>query len=248
MNDNQLLGYRLEQAAFNAWTPAQTLIHNGWVVRLDSGYTGRANSVTPQGVALPPFEAQVGSCEELYRERELPPVFRLTTLEDYSGLDAFLEERGYAHTSPTIVMVAPCDGSSTPYLHQLPLDEWLPYYDAHSERVNTQAHRAILERINTSHLYASLQIDGSIVAVGLGVLSEELFGLFDIVVVKELRARGYGKELVNGMLAWGKANGAKTAYLQVTGQNTIAQRLYRQLGFSEAYYYHYRRYHEVSTS
>jgi ribosomal protein S18 acetylase RimI-like enzyme len=241
MNDHQLLGYRLEQAAFNAWLPAQTILHNGWVVRLDSGYTGRANSVTPQGVAVPPFENQVASCEALYRERGLSPMFRLTTLEDYSGLDAFLEECGYTHTSATTVMVAPCEGVSTPHLHHLPLDEWLPYYDAHSERVNTEAHRAILERIATPHLYASLQIDGSIVAVGLGVVADDLFGLFDIVVAKESRGRGYGKQLVNGMLAWGNTNGAHTAYLQVTGQNTIAQRLYKQLGFSEAYYYHYRR-------
>jgi GNAT superfamily N-acetyltransferase len=241
MNDHHVLGYRLEQAAFEAWLPATTILHNGWVVRLDSGYTGRANSVTPQGVALPPFEAQVAFCEELYRERGLSPMFRLTTLEAYSGLDAFLEERGYTHTSPTIVMVAPCEGVTTPHLQPLPLEEWLPYYDAYSDRVNTQAHRAILERIATPHLYASLQIDGDIVAVGLGVLSEALFGLFDIVVAKDVRGRGYGKALVQGMLAWGNANGATTAYLQVTGQNSIAQQLYRQLGFSEAYYYHYRR-------
>jgi len=241
MHNYLSFGYRLEQEAFNAWLPAHTILHHGWVVRLDSGYTGRANSVTPQGVASPPFEAQVVFCEALYRERGLSPMFRLTTLEDYSGLDAFLGERGYAYTSPTAVMTAPCVGVDTLHLIEMTVDEWLPHYDKHSERVNTPAHHAILARIATPHLYASLLIDGKIVAVGLGVVADDLFGLFDIVVAAEQRGKGYGKALVNGMLAWGSRYGAKTAYLQVTAQNTIAQRLYQKLSFSEAYRYHYRR-------
>jgi N-acetylglutamate synthase len=241
MNPDTVFGYRLEQAAFEAWLPAHTLIHQGWVIRLDSGYTGRANSVTPQGAAPPPFEAQVTFCEALYRERGLSPMFRLTTLEDYSELDRFLEARGYTHTSPTMVMSASCEGVYTPHLSPLSVEAWLPFYDRYSERVNTDGHRAILARITTPHLYASLQIDGQVIGVGLGVLNGELFGLFDIVIAQEWRGKGYGRALVKGMLAWGKANGAETAYLQVTGQNTTAQRLYRQLGFTEVYYYHYRR-------
>lgn len=241
MNHTASFEYRLEQAAFHAWLPAQTLVHQGWVIRVDTGYTGRANSVTPQGAATPPFEEQVTFCETLYRERGLSPLFRLTTLEDYSELDRFLETRGYTHTSPTMVMSAPCKGSDTPHLQARTLDEWLPHYDRYTERVNTRAHRAILERIATPHLYASFQIEDQIIGVGLGVMNEELFGLFDIVVAPEWRGKGYGKALVGGMMAWGQANGATTAYLQVTGQNTIAQNLYRQLGFTETYYYHYRK-------
>lgn len=241
MNENSSFGYRLEQAAFHAWSPAQTLIHQGWVIRLDSGYTGRANSVTPQGVAIPPFDAQVDYCESLYHERGLPPIFRLTSLDDYSELEVFLGERGYAHTSDTLVMTAPCKGQSSPYSVPLPLDEWLPHYNAHSDKIDTGAHRTILERIQTPHLYAALQVAGEIVAVGLGVVEADLFGLFDIVVAHPERGKGYGKGLVQSMMAWGAEQGATTAYLQVTGQNTIAQRLYRQLGFTDAYYYHYRR-------
>lgn len=241
MNDHQIPGYRLEQAAFNAWLPAQTIILNGWVVRLDSGYTGRANSVTPQGIAIPPFEAKVAHCEQLYRGRGLAPMFRLTTLENYSDLDDFLARRSYIHTSPTTVMIAPCTGAMTPLVRTLTLDEWLPLYDGHSMRVSPAAHHAILKRITTPCMFASLEVDGASVAVGLGVLADDLFGLFDIVVTPDARGRGHGRALLQGMLAWGREHGAITAYLQVTVQNTAARRLYDSLGFRDVYQYHYRK-------
>ena len=42
-------------------------------------------------------------------------------------------------------------------------------------------------------------------------------------------------------MAWGRENGATTAYLQVVDANAVARRLYQTLGFEDAYKYHYRR-------
>ena len=74
----------------------------------------------------------------------------------------------------------------------------------------------------------------------MGVLQSEYVGLFDIVTDPAFRGRGYARQVVNGILAWGKQNKAQRAYLQVEIGNTPAQHLYTKLGFTENYQYWYR--------
>lgn len=77
-------------------------------------------------------------------------------------------------------------------------------------------------------------------AVGLAVVDGGWLGLFDIAVAPERRRSGLARALTAAMLAWGAAEGATGAYLQVHSENAPALALYRGLGFDEAYRYHYR--------
>jgi ribosomal protein S18 acetylase RimI-like enzyme len=88
--------------------------------------------------------------------------------------------------------------------------------------------------------YILLRDDRGACACSLGVLQEKHLGLFDIVVDERARRRGHGRNLVGSLLAWGKAHGADTAYLQVIANNTPARKLYEQFGFVEQYNYWYR--------
>ena len=100
--------------------------------------------------------------------------------------------------------------------------------------------RQLLGLIAPETRFAALWLDGRIAACGLGVLQAGHIGLFDIAVAPELRRRGYGQRLVEGLLAWGKGAGAHTAYLQVMLNNAPALRLYEKVGFREIYQYWYR--------
>ena len=78
------------------------------------------------------------------------------------------------------------------------------------------------------------------VAWGLAVDEGGRVGLFDIVTLPQARRQGAARRLVEALLAWGQAAGAREAYLQVMAANSAAIALYRSLGFVEAYRYHYR--------
>ena len=67
-----------------------------------------------------------------------------------------------------------------------------------------------------------------------------MIGFHQIVVRPEARGRGAGRLLMTSLLAWGHAQGASRAYIQVEADNEAAKALYRSLGLSEAYRYHYR--------
>ncbi len=108
----------------------------------------------------------------------------------------------------------------------------------------SDAHRKTLREILTNiiprHCFVSSTSNGRVVACGLGVLQSGYIGLFDIVTDPEFRRRGYGQQVINSILAWGKENQAKMAYLQVMLNNPPALQLYTKLGFREQYQYWYR--------
>ncbi|GHO79147.1 N-acetyltransferase [Ktedonobacter sp. SOSP1-85] len=237
---------RIEEAGLNSWPALQQLFFDGWIIRFAQGYTKRANSVTPLYPSLLTAQEKIAYCERLYTEQQLPTIFRLPSFSTESQqLDQMLAERGYQYLDRTFVWSTQLslDGDANkPALHALSLETWLPIYLQWSERyVELQhLHRELLEHIASPLIYAALYQQGVPVACGLGVLEHEALGLFDIVTDPGQRRQGYGTQLIKGMLAWGREQGAGHAYLQVVGDNLAAQRMYAKLGFQEAYQYWYR--------
>jgi len=237
---------RIEEAALNAWPALQQLLYDGWIARFADGYTKRANSVTPLYPASQELYDNIAFFEQVYVARHLPVVFRLPSFTAPPGLDGLLAERGYRRADETLVLARALDAEAQQLvdgsLHTLPPDEWLPLY-SHlygASLHQQQIHRALLEAILGVRALFVLRAGGEVVACGLGVQEGMYFGLFDIVTAPALRGRGYGTQLVGGMLKWARNNGAGYAYLQVVGANTPARRVYDRLGFKESYRYWYR--------
>jgi ribosomal protein S18 acetylase RimI-like enzyme len=226
----------------------------GWEVRFAGGYTGRANSVNPFGPASGDLDANLRRCEDLFRERELRPVFRITPCVDPPDLDRRLEERGYVRRSDTRVMIREPDAAPpeprTPGPRRdvdLLIEEgvtasWLQliskWVGIPPER--EPLHRAILEAIEPGAAFARVRESGRDAACGLAVREPPWVGLFDLATDPDRRGRGLGTALVSGLLGWGAAGDAPRGYLQVTADNGGAIRLYRRLGFRDAYPYWYR--------
>jgi ribosomal protein S18 acetylase RimI-like enzyme len=98
----------------------------------------------------------------------------------------------------------------------------------------------IVSRIRQRAVFATLDLDDRHVAWGLGVVERGFVGLYDIVVAPELRGIGLGRRVLTSLMAWGRDEGAHTAYLQVREDNDVARALYESLGFESAYRYRHR--------
>ena len=237
----------MEELSLNAWASLQTMLYDGWVIRFANGYTKRANSVNPLYSSNIDLEEKLQFCDSLYREKNLPAVFKLTRAVHPHDLDDRLAERGYQKDSLTSVQTVDLEVSDlqvplTSELQESLSDDWLGNFCAMSaiSEAQTETLREILLNIIPRRCFVSLTSNGRVVACGLGVLQSGYIGLFDIVTDPNFRRRGYGQQVVTSILGWGKENGAKMAYLQVMLNNPPALQLYAKLGFREHYQYWYR--------
>lgn len=87
---------------------------------------------------------------------------------------------------------------------------------------------------------ASIEIDGSIVATGLGIRDRDYIGIYAIYVSPSCWRRGYARAICSTILREAKAGGATRAYLQVVQGNEHARWLYQSLGFTDFYTYWFR--------
>jgi ribosomal protein S18 acetylase RimI-like enzyme len=223
------------------------MLYDGWLLRFAYGYTKRANSVNPLYGHSQAVQPKIERCVQIYRDKNLPPVFRLTPLAQPNDLDDTLARLGFTHQSLTsaqlldITALAPTQVAMFRYWSALS-----PEWEAHFTSLNSlsngkqAAHRAILGNITPQTCFAVLYQQNRAVACGLGVLENQYVGLFDLVTDVERRRQGFGQALITGILSWAQQNGATRAYLQVEVSNTPALNLYRRLGFVEVYQYWYR--------
>lgn len=234
----------LEELAFNAWPALQTLVLDGWLLRFADGYTKRANSANAWRPGTTPLPELVSTVETLYRDRGLRPIFRLSPLAP-AGTDGLLARHGYrSFDASSVHRAAIADVAATPgvALDTAPDAAWLGGYAAATGLAEAQL--ATLGRmLRLCHLpcaFASIDHDGAPIAFGYAVRERGHVGLFDIVTAPAQRRRGLARRIVAALMHWGAAHGAARAYLQVVDGNAPALALYRQLGFTEAYRYHYR--------
>lgn len=234
----------LEERAFNAWPSLQTVLADGWVMRFAAGYTKRANSVNAWAPGCD-IAAILAVAAPLYARAGLPLIVRLTPLTGPTA-DAELGAKGFCAIDETLVMTAPLSGPSATdpdvVIAARPDAAWSSGFAAANAvpAPHRATHDAMLAAIRWPAAFARLERDARTIAWGLGVAERGMIGLFDIVTAREARRAGAARQLVGGLLAWGRTQQATTAYLQVVATNAPAIALYRRFGFTEAYRYHYR--------
>ncbi|MEE4381661.1 MAG: GNAT family N-acetyltransferase [Pseudomonadales bacterium] len=243
----------MEEAALNAWPALREILYDGWVVRLTRGFTRRANSVTPlhPGGARP-LEERIAYCEALYARHGLPACFRLPAWPEVAPLRAALDARGYRAVGAAAVLrreLAPPPGDPRPdelsadgTVRWLEAESWL---DVYTELTGTPAalrelHALVLAGIVGECLFAVRECEDRPVACLLGVLEDDLVGLFDLATLPAARRRGHAATLVEAVAARAAGRGAREVYLQVEAANAPGLALYARLGFSRLHDYDYR--------
>lgn len=237
----------LEAASQRAWPPIAVESLHGWELRYGGAQSRRLDSVrTLAFTAAEPLDVAIAHVERWYAGFGLPPCFQVTDVAQPLDLDGRLAARGYATQSVTVIQsvdIAPVVATPTHpvelaadvsprVLDALCAAEWSPAL--------RQARRALFCRIRPARRFAVVEVDGAVAAGGLCVVDGPLAGIFSMRTQPQFRGRGLARAVLNRLAAWAQSRGAQRLYLQVEVDNTPAISLYRSVGFTDVYRYHYR--------
>ena len=242
---DRTLEWRVEEVCLNAWPALREVLLGGWVLRFSEELTRRANSANALGALA---DAHSSDCEALYRRLGQPAIFRMSTLLDPS-IDQQLEGRGYTAEGESCVLYGDLDAveaAADPQVQLLtkPSVEWFAAMATLQEHTDEQArtYRKIVGRLAVPAAFASLSVEGGVVAAAFGAIHRGLLCYESVVTSGQRRRQGYGRRIVMALTAWAKENGANAACLQVEARNIPARALYDAMGLKrELYRYHYRR-------
>jgi N-acetylglutamate synthase len=230
--------------------------YDGWVLRASQTDTRRANSITMLHVSNLPLDEKIAFCEAWYQRHGQPPIFRLTEAFAPPDLEPALHARGYVREGETSVMTAPnglgvSDAATAAFATEPPAGTRLvkrttaeAIADLHrmkgSDATMTAQDTLRQELWCGEETYLALKTINGVVAVGLARIEDGMVGIFNMRTADTQRGKGYASALVAALLAWGREQGARTAFLQVDCVNLPALSVYRRFGFVEQYRYWYR--------
>jgi len=247
----------LEELSINAWPALQTLVYDGWIIRLSGGYGNRANSINPLYPSALPLEEKFAKCKELFSSQGLLTTYKLTghgkdSPPEHGCLDQALAEMNYRVINETSMQVCAITADNTApgakaqgkiLLSDSFSEGWIQSVIAYNtiEEAHRPILRGILGNIKIEKIIARIEREGEIIACGYGAIENGYVGLYDIVVKKEERGKGHGEAVVRALLAEAHKRGIQKSYLQVMLNNPVALSLYKKLGYTEQYRYWYRK-------
>lgn len=208
-----------------------------WLLRAGDGVTERSNSAAPLGPQALFTPVPYEEIKEFYRRHNLPALIlvpeRIAPAIPGDGPEI-------------IVMTHPLDNVSeiddvhAEFLDQ-PDDDWLELYHFRGKALPRHALELLRTTIDGRMCFGRIKRDGKTVAITRGTITDSYLGYSAVEVAPKYRRQGLATELGTAMLAWGKAHGAHTAYLQVIESNAAGIGLYHKLGFVEHHRHKYVR-------
>jgi ribosomal protein S18 acetylase RimI-like enzyme len=239
---------RYEAAGFRAWPAASVQYDGTWLIRLTAGNPAkRLNSVNP----LDPSDSgrlgdRIARAARRFEAYGRPLVFRMSPLSG-TELSHYLDTQGWSHFEESLIMRMPLSGTAIDRaLDQIPLKDVGRFINAaiRTEDLDPALRPGLSEIIGSIEPRTGLFVleqDGEPVTTAICVQDNDIAGLFKIATAVEERGKGYGRRTILSALKWARSHGAREAWMQVDAENAVALSVYRSLGFTEAYRYHYRR-------
>ncbi len=243
---------RVEDAGLNASAPPQQRWLDGWLVRTLPGKARRARCINALAPGRLPLAEKLALAAPVFEAAGVPMIFRLTAFTQPPGLDNELAAMGYDVVDHTRVMICP----------QLPVASGAPRLPAGltwvaldgqlfaqavgalrgspDEHISSHALRLAHSPVPYQGFALRRETDGAILACGQLAQEGQMVGLYDVFTHESVRGQGLSSLLCERMLAVSASQGDKLAYLQVDAENEPALKVYRRLGFADAYRYHYR--------
>ena len=260
----------IEEISLNAWPSHKMELYDGWLIRFSHNYTHRTNSVTQVGASLIPIEEKIEYCEKIYENYHTPSIFKISPLLDPSFDTLLAGRGyEIQHTTEVMTMnfseFAPLPQESAEYeyygrnsglpsfvvypgnvivqLRDRITDEWIHSLFRLNGTTNPTLRRIVpsmFKAIPKETIVANIEIDGRMVASGLGILDRGHVGLYAIYVDASCRHKSFGSCICSTILSEARKKGADKAYLQVVKGNVHAKNMYRSFGFRDLYTYWFR--------
>ncbi|MEP6739365.1 MAG: GNAT family N-acetyltransferase [Caldimonas sp.] len=247
---------RIEDAGINASAPCEQRWVDGWLVRFSPGKAKRARCIQAVSPGRLPIADKLERCLPIYAAAGLRPYVRITPFSEPAGLDAQLEALGMERIDDTRVMVAlefdpgkppgGAIGHKPPPRFRIESTDSDTFVDWIGQARGSSADERLAHARRLAHVpvphHAAFVVDegGTTFAGGQVAIEGDLAGLYDVHTAEVQRGRGLARELCTHLLKHAFASGARIGYLQVDAGNEVARRIYRRLGFADAYAYHYR--------
>jgi GNAT superfamily N-acetyltransferase len=243
-----LLAARVERHFLATWRAMGEMDWDGWRVRISGGYSDRANAVTPLSPGQVPMADKVAWAEAFYAARHLPTQFRITDLYPDPGLDAWLQARGYKPSwkmETAALDLSIVDPAHDPRVEiaDAPGGGWIDAALAVDAKIapHLGPFAFMVGHVPRPRAFARVVVDGAPAAIGAAAVGAGLMGVFLMRTRAEHQRRGLARAALGSLLAWGKGQGARTAWLQFDKDRAAPSGLYRGAGFKPLYEYHYRR-------
>lgn len=239
---------RFEAAGFRAWPAAAVHYDGTWVIRLTAGHPAkRLNSVNPLDRGdVADIPERVARAARRFYSYGRPLTFRVSPLSG-PELSAWFDAEGWSRFDESLVMRLPlAQAPVEEAIDQIPLKDIGRFVSA---ALKAQGADPSL-RAGLSEIIGAIQPETGLFAMESGdellatlicVHDSDLAGVFEVATHAAERRRGLGRKLLLSALKWARLRGAREAWLQVEAANEPALALYRSLGFTEVYRYHYRR-------
>jgi ribosomal protein S18 acetylase RimI-like enzyme len=252
---------RLENVCADAWPARVDRPLGAWRLRAAGGFTGRANAALAVGDPGVPAPAALEAVRAFAAEHGVRPRVHVPVGSPWDrAVDAagWVLDAGHEAGAEVAVLVADVDrlvGSPALRSH----DDGQRSGKEHdgsevrgmalTERPDDAWWALALGREPTPHERWVLDPDGPSLRTGFGlvpgagviraaVVGEHLH-LSRLAVAPDARRGGVGTRLTAAAAAWGRAQGARWAVLQVALHNTAARALYDALGATEHHRYRY---------
>jgi len=229
----------LQERAARGLPAAEVTDVGGWWLRHAPGCSWWVGTVLAHGDG--DLARGIAAAEAFYAERGTTTRFQVSPASP-AGLDTALAARGYRYDGRMSLRTAPIERVARPVdvrVTEQPADAWFTTWHA-VHGGDPDAERALLDRITHPSGYASVVLDGAVVAVGRAVLDSGWAGVFGMATLPAARGRGAAGAVLAALANWAAHRSATSLYLQVAADNAAALLVYDRAGFREVCAYHYR--------
>ena len=231
----------LEPFTDRAWPPLTRGQLGEWRLNASTGWSARINACWALGDPGLNEPEAVAAVEAWYRQRGLPPKFKLLDGRRPCTLAERLVASGYTPGKETIVMVgqARSGGEEDVELAEDAEPEFEAVFAAATASPDAAERIGALARVPRPRRMATLRCEGVPAAIGACAAEAPWAGIFAMRTAPEHRRKGLAQRVLRALLTAASRMGAQRAWLQVEAANLTAVRLYAREGFEEAYRYRY---------